>query len=71
VESDKLPICVDGSGHCPPEDCGGIRRYYQILKILEDDDHPKQEDYQEWLGDDYDPEKFSIAEVNQRLLPFQ
>ena len=38
-------------------------RYYRILETLEDDDHPEQEDYQEWIADDCYPEIIIIAEI--------
>jgi len=30
----KYPVCVDGERGCPPEDCGGIREYERLLKVL-------------------------------------
>src|SRR5437773_1735657 len=30
----KHPICLAGANVCPPEDCGGIPGYYNLLKIL-------------------------------------
>ncbi|MBM3322110.1 MAG: plasmid pRiA4b ORF-3 family protein [Planctomycetes bacterium] len=26
------PVCIDGRGDCPPEDCGGVPGYMRILK---------------------------------------
>ena len=30
----QKPVCLAGKGACPPEDCGGIYGYYQMLRIL-------------------------------------
>jgi len=53
---------------CPPEDCGGIGGYFDILEIKKNKKHP---DYKqmivEWLGEDFDPERFSAEEVNKKL----
>jgi hypothetical protein len=57
---------------CPPEDCGGIGGFYDLLDALKDPNHDEHEELQDWVGDDYDPEAFSIEAVNRmltRLLP--
>ncbi|MBP7557529.1 MAG: plasmid pRiA4b ORF-3 family protein [Chitinophagaceae bacterium] len=28
------PVCLEGRSACPPEDCGGLPGYYEILKML-------------------------------------
>lgn len=66
------PICMDGQLACPPEDCGGIGGFYNLLDALKDPRHEQHEELKDWVGDDYDPEAFSIEAVNQiltRLLP--
>ena len=62
------PLCTAGKLHGPPEDCGGIPGYYNLLEALHDPDH---EEMLEWTGDGFDPEEFSIDEVNRRLAPVQ
>ena len=61
---EKYPKCIDGKMACPPEDCSGIGGYYNLLSILND---PKNEDYSEtieWLGGEFDPEKFEPKQVS-------
>jgi hypothetical protein len=63
-EKQVYPRCIAGERACPPEDCGSIPGYEDILKIL---DHPDDEEYEEtmeWLGGKYDPEHFEPAEVH-------
>ena len=61
-------MCLAGKGACPPEDCGGIWGYYQMLETLSDPDDPEYEDKKEWLGgDDFDPAAFDVNQVNQAL----
>lgn len=62
----KCPVCLDGARACPPEDCGGIPGYYEALKALKDKKNPKNEELLDWLGD-YDPEAFSLQQINKRL----
>ena len=41
------PVCVAGKRACPPEDCGGIWGYENLLAVLAD---PQHEDHA-WLVD--------------------
>ncbi len=61
------PVCLDGQMNCPPEDCGGIWGYYQMLEILRDPAAEEHETWKEWLGSGFDPEFFDKEEVNQML----
>lgn len=66
------PICTDGQPACPPEDCGGIPGFCDLLDALRDPTHEQHKELQDWVGGDYDPEAFSIEAVNRiltRLLP--
>ncbi len=66
-ENIKTPICIKGKLACPPEDCGGIYGYYDLLDTLSDPGNPDYENMLEWVGGEFDPEAFSIEEVNGRL----
>ena len=61
------PLCTGGANACPPEDCGGIGGFYSLLESLQNPSHPQHEDLLEWVGEDYDPEKFSIEAINRIL----
>ena len=65
----KYPICLSGKMNCPPEDCGGIGGYSEMLEILKQPDHEEYESYIEWLGGEFDPEYFNMNEVNEMLKP--
>ena len=71
VPEETYPSCVAGKGACPPEDCGGAWGYTDLKEILADPAHEEHQDMLEWLGlgagKDFDPKKFSVAEVNARL----
>jgi hypothetical protein len=60
------PSCVAGERQGPPEDCGGLPGFYNLLDAIADPKHPDHEDTKEWAGD-FDPDAFSIDEVNRRL----
>ena len=61
------PLCTDGKSNAPPEDCGGIGGFYNMLEAISDPNHPEHEDIKDWMGADFDPESFSLDAVNQRL----
>ncbi len=63
----RYPICLTGRRACPPEDCGGIWGYDELLAILRDPAHEEHESMVEWLGEPFDPEAFNLEEVNRRL----
>ncbi|MCF8371858.1 MAG: plasmid pRiA4b ORF-3 family protein [Bacteroidales bacterium] len=62
-----LPFCIKGKNNCPPEDCGGVWGYADMLEILKDPKHEEYDDYLDWLGEDFDPEYFDVDEVNDHL----
>lgn len=57
------PRCIGGKWACPPEDCGGVWGYEEMLDIIKDKTHEEYEEAIEWLGDDFDPEHFDVNEV--------
>jgi Plasmid pRiA4b ORF-3-like protein len=65
--STSYPICIDGKLNCPPEDCGGVGGFYQLLDTIEDKKHPEREEMLEWLGGHYEAEHFDKNEINQEL----
>lgn len=62
-----FPVCIDGQLACPPDDCGGIPGFYDFLEAINDPEHEQHEELLEWVGGHYDPQDFSVGQVNQRL----
>lgn len=52
----SYPRYVGGEWAGPPEDCGGIPGFYNMLGALADPEHPDHAEVMEWL-DDYDPKE--------------
>jgi len=67
VPSIAYPICTDGQLACPPEDCGGIGGFYDLLDAVRDPTQEQHKELKDWVGGDYDPEAFSIEAVNRIL----
>ena len=60
----RYPQCIAGKRACPPEDCGGIWGYEELLEIISNPEHEQYEEMIEWLGDeDFDPDYFDRTEV--------
>ena len=66
-EGTTYPVCIKGKRACPPEDVGGVWGYAEFLEALADPDNPEAEEMLEWVGDDFDPEEFSLEDVNLRI----
>ena len=65
------PVCTGGEYACPPEDCGGIPGFYDLLDALGDPTHEQHEELQDWVEENYDPDIFSIDDVNRMLMPMR
>ncbi|MCX6876222.1 MAG: plasmid pRiA4b ORF-3 family protein [Verrucomicrobia bacterium] len=63
----RHPVCTAGENACPPEDCGGIYGYYDLLAAVKDPKHPEHKERLEWLGGSFDPERFELDAVNMTL----
>jgi hypothetical protein len=61
------PVSLAGKRSRPPEDCGGISGYYELLEAIRDPKHPDHDDMLMWAGEDFDPERFDMKEVNLLL----
>ncbi|GHT40877.1 hypothetical protein FACS189443_1840 [Planctomycetales bacterium] len=59
---------LDGRLNCPPEDCGGVWGYKNILELLKDPSKDK-DGILEWVGN-YNPNKFSLDEINAELANY-
>jgi len=63
----QIPGCIAGKRNCPPDDCGGIWGYKNLLSIISDKNNDEYEEMMEWLGEKFDPEHFSMVEINKLL----
>jgi hypothetical protein len=63
----RYPRCVAGKRACPPEDCGGAWGYQEFLEAVRDPKHEQHAEMREWVGGEFDPERFDIDAVNEAL----
>ena len=67
-QANQSSSCIKGKRACPPEDCGGIWGYQELLDTLNDPKHPEYESMLEWLGGRFDSETLDIEEINRMLV---
>ncbi|MET3808287.1 hypothetical protein ABIB25_005316 [Nakamurella sp. UYEF19] len=70
-ESVGYPRCTGGRRAAPPEDCGGIWAYDELVNVLSDPSDEEHEYRLEWLGLDsaleFDPAEFDAQAVTRAL----
>jgi hypothetical protein len=67
-EPARVPVCLAGQRACPPEDCGGVGGYEEMLKALRNPRDPRCREFKRWLGMDvWDAEAFDLDQVNHDL----
>ena len=69
-KAQQLPRCAAGKRSCPPEDCGGVWGYEEMLESLKHPEDPEYEERMEWLGGEFDPEEFDVDGVNLQLIGY-
>jgi hypothetical protein len=62
----KHPVCLDGARSFPPEDCGGLGGFDHLLYAIANPQDTEEAELREWAGD-FDPESFSVDDVNAAL----
>ncbi|MEO6949340.1 MAG: plasmid pRiA4b ORF-3 family protein [Ginsengibacter sp.] len=73
ITTEKIlkPICINGKGKCPPEDCGGVDGYQDFLEAVQNPDNPEYEETRVWIGlendEEWNPAEFDLEEVNKML----
>jgi hypothetical protein len=72
LENNKgICFCVEAVGACPPEDCGGVWGYANLIKAVNDKKHPEHDHFCEWMGldegDVFDPNDVDLEDINVNL----
>ncbi|HET7099762.1 MAG TPA: plasmid pRiA4b ORF-3 family protein [Terriglobia bacterium] len=59
--------CLEGARACPPEDCGGVGGYEELVEAMAKPRSKKYKELVEWLGEEFQPEAFDLEIVNLEL----
>jgi hypothetical protein len=62
----SYPRYVAGEHNAPPEDCGGIPGFYELLDAIADPRHPSHAEAKQWL-DEYDPNAIDTLLIGDDL----
>ena len=60
-------MVIAGEHACPPEDCGGIHGYKELLNILKNPKNPEYRETKVWVGRTFNPTAFSLDACNAEL----
>ena len=67
----QLPACIKGKRACPPEDCGGIWGYEELLEAIQDPDHNEHQAMLDWLGEPpFESEALDLEGINELLIEY-
>jgi len=67
VKGTHYPVCIAGERAGPPEDCGGLEAFHDMLACLKDPASDLGKEWSAWLGPQYDPVACDLDKVNAAL----
>lgn len=67
LKGEVYPRCLDGARAGPPEDCGGVEAYHDMLACIAEPTTELGREWSEWLGPDYDAERCDLSAINKAL----
>jgi hypothetical protein len=67
AKGQSYPACLAGERAGPPEDCGGLEAYHDMLACLKEPDTDLGREWREWVGPDYDAASCDLEKINKAL----
>jgi hypothetical protein len=67
VKGTNYPLCIAGERAGPPEDCGGLEAFHDMLACLKEPASDLGREWLGWLGPDYDAGACDLDKVNRAL----
>lgn len=61
------PVCTAGERAGPPEDCGGLEAFHDLLACIKEPESELGREWLEWLGPEYEPAKCDLVKINKAL----
>jgi hypothetical protein len=63
----QYPQCLGGERAGPPEDCGGLEAFHDMLACIKEPHSDLGREWLDWLGPDYDPAACDLEKINRAL----
>ena len=67
VKAQFYPQCLAGERGGPPEDCGGIEAFHDMLACIKEPETDLGREWLQWLGPDYDAARCDLERINKAL----
>ncbi len=61
------PLCLAGDRAGPPEDCGGLEAFHDMLACIKEPESDLGREWLEWLGPQYNPGLCDVEKINKNL----
>jgi hypothetical protein len=61
----RYPCCLEGERAGPPEDCGGIEAFHDMLACIQEPDTEIGREWLDWLGPEYDAARCDPEAINK------
>lgn len=61
------PMCIAGERAGPPEDCGGVEAFHDMLACIKEPHTELGREWIDWLGPEYDPTACDLEKINKAL----
>lgn len=61
------PTCIAGEFAGPPEDCGGLEAFHDMLACIKEPHTELGREWLEWLGPEYQAEVCDLEKINKAL----
>ncbi|HZZ19306.1 MAG TPA: plasmid pRiA4b ORF-3 family protein [Opitutaceae bacterium] len=61
------PLCIAGERAGPPEDCGGLEAFHDMLACLKEPASDLGREWLAWLGPEYEPDSCELGKINKSL----
>lgn len=61
------PVCLAGERAGPPEDCGGLEAFHDMLACIKEPHTDLGREWLEWLGPEYDAAACDLEKINKAL----
>ncbi|KXU37989.1 hypothetical protein AXK11_01435 [Cephaloticoccus primus] len=61
------PQCIAGERAGPPEDCGGLEAFADMLHCIQEPESELGKEWLQWLGESYDPTQCDLEKINKTL----